>query len=422
MRAGRDTPKRDTFWYWLAVVSVVGLAIRLIAVGNATRTLRFDDGLFFHLQANFLATGTGFVDAGKLAYTFVARPSAQHPPLFPLLLAAVSKLGGRSVLSHQLTGAAMSSLAVPLIGLTAREVGGSRSGLAAAGIAAVYPNLWASDVWVMSESLYVTMIALVLFTSCRLWKRPSIGRATLAGVAIGLAALTRQEAILLLPIAVVPLCLRRRDLVMQRRVKLIGAACLAAVVVTAPWVVRNLVTFDRPVFLATNADFVVAGANCFESYHGPGIGSWASACNSANLPAGDESLQGAAVRARGIRYARANLTRLPVVAATRVGRAWELFRPFQGIADNRSRWMRRFGVFSFWLVLAAAVVGAGVALRRSMSLVPFVGQAVVVTVSALFGYGLWRLSLPVDVAAITLAGVAVPSRSWLTDSRKLVPH
>jgi hypothetical protein len=42
-----------------------------------------------------------------------------------------------------------------------------------------------------------------------------------------------------------------------------------------------------------------------------------------------------------------------------------------------------------------------------MSLAPFVGQAAVVTVAAATGYGLWRLRLPLDVAAITLAGVAV---------------
>jgi 4-amino-4-deoxy-L-arabinose transferase-like glycosyltransferase len=272
------------FLPWLAVVSLVGVGVRLIAVARASRTLGFNDGLVFHAQANFLAAGSGFVDAGRLGYTFVARPSAQHPPLFPLVIAAVSKLGGHSVLAHQLTCVAVSSVAVPLIGLTAREVGGSRAGLAAAGIAAVYPNLWASDVGVMSESLYVTTIALVLLTSCRLWRHPSVRRAALVGVAIGIAALAREEAILLLPLALVPQCLHQRCLPTRRRLVLIGTAVLAATLVTAPWVIRNLTTFDRPVFLADNVDSVIAGANCHTSYYGPGIGSWSSNCNAANLP------------------------------------------------------------------------------------------------------------------------------------------
>jgi hypothetical protein len=271
----------------------------------------------------------------------------------------------------------------------------------------------------MSESLYVTAIALVLLTSCRLSRRPSVGRAALVGVAIGIAALTREEAILLLPLALVPQCLYQRCLPSRRRLALIGTAVLAATLVTAPWVIRNLTTFDRPVFLADNVDSVIGGANCHTSYYGPRIGSWSGNCNAANLPVGDESVQGAAVRTRGLQYAGAHLTRLPLVFGARVGRAWDLFRPFQGIADTRSRWMRGLGALAFWLTLPAAAIGAVIARRRSMSLAPFVGQAAVVTVAAATGYGLWRLRLPLDVAAITLAGVAVAN--YLRVPRRSAP-
>ena len=85
----------------------------------------------------------------------------------------------------------------------------------------------------------------------------------------------------------------------------------------------------------------------------------------------------------------------------------DLFRPFQGFAESRSRWMRVFGALAFWLILPAAALGAVIARRRSMSLAPFLGQAAVVVVAAALGYGLWRLRLPLDVAAITLAGVGI---------------
>ena len=403
----RDASERDRFVARLTLVSLVGFAIRVVAVVRAGRTLPLTDGLMFHVQANFLAEGRGFVDPGRLAWTFVARPSAQHPPLFPLLLAGVSKLGGHSVMTHQLACAVMSSAAVPLIGLTARAVDGARAGLVAAGIAAVYPNLWASDVGIMSESLYVTAIALVLLTSCRLWKEPSYPRALVAGGAIALAALVREEAILLLPFALVPQCLLQRRVPTRRRFAFIGAALIASVVVTAPWVVRNLTTFDRPVFLADNVDSVIGGANCGLTYYGPQIGSWSKDCNADNLPGRDESAQGAILRARGVHYARTHLSRLPVVVMARIGRAVDLFRPFQGLGDTRSRWMRVFGALAFWLILPAAAIGAVIARRRSMSLAPFAGQALVVLIGAVAGYGLWRLRLPLDVTAITLAGVAI---------------
>jgi hypothetical protein len=78
-----------------------------------------------------------------------------------LLLSSISWLGHESILAHQLTRVVMSAAAVPLIGLAANEVAGARAGLAAAAIAAVYPNFWSSDAYIMSESLYVTMVRVI---------------------------------------------------------------------------------------------------------------------------------------------------------------------------------------------------------------------------------------------------------------------
>jgi 4-amino-4-deoxy-L-arabinose transferase-like glycosyltransferase len=300
----------------------------------------------------------------------------------------------------------MSTAAVPLIGLTAREVAGHRASLIATAMAAVYPNLWASDASVMSESLYVTTIALSLWMLCRLWRKPTPIRAMWAGVAIGLAALTRAEAILLLLLALLPICLMLHSLDAPRRVALVAAAFVAAGVVTSPWIARNLLTFDRPILLSQNSDFVIAGSNCPDTYYGPALGSWLS-CNGNQLPRGDESVEGAELRKRGIQYARAHLSRLPVVVAARVGRAWDAFRPFQGISDVRTGWMRRLGVLAFWGVLILAVPGAFELHRRRVVLAPFLAQPVLVTLVAITGYGLWRLRLPLDEAALVLAAVTL---------------
>jgi hypothetical protein len=181
--------------------------------------------------------------------------------------------------------------------------------------------------------------------------------------------------------------------------------------VISPWVTRNLVTFDRPIFLASNLDSVIAGANCHDAYYGRAVGSWIGGCNIGNLPKGDESVQGATLRERGLNYAHSHTTRLPLVVAARVGRAWDVFNPLQGIADTRSTWTRRFAVFAFYAVLILAVLGAVQLRRQSVSLVPFLAQAALVTVTAAVGYGLWRLRLPLDVAAIALAGVAMAESS-----------
>jgi 4-amino-4-deoxy-L-arabinose transferase-like glycosyltransferase len=397
--AGR-TRRLGRFALGLAGLSLLGLVVRLLAVAHAPRELAFNDGRMFHIQAGFIADGLGFVDPGRLAYTFVAEPSAQHPPLFPLLLATVSWLGHGSVLAHQVTAAVVSAAAVPIIGCVGRHLAGVRAGLVAAGIAAIYPNLWVSDQLVMSESLLAVTFALFLLVLYRWWQSPSRGRAALVGVAIGLAVLTRTEAVLLVPLAVLPLvigsCQSRRE-----KVVALGVVTLVAGSLVSPWVVRNLLTFEHPVFLTDNSNSVLAGANRRETYEGPALGSWVG--EQTGLPEGDESVRGAELRRRGLRYARRHITDLPVVAAARVGRTWDVFRPLQRHADDRPRWVLPWSLAAFWVVQPFAVVGL-LRLRGRVPVAPFVGQVVLVTVVAAVGYGLWRFRLPWDVTAIVLAG------------------
>ena len=63
-----------------------------------------------------------------------------------------------------------------LCGYAGREIGGRRVGLIAAFLVAVYPNLWMSDELGLSEALSPLLVALVLLTAYRFWKRPGLGR------------------------------------------------------------------------------------------------------------------------------------------------------------------------------------------------------------------------------------------------------
>ena len=83
---------------------------------------------------------------------------------------------------------------IAVIGLVGRRLAGPVVGLVAAGIAAVYPNLWINDSLVMSESLAVP--------ARRRWRcssrstlddDPAPGAPRVLGVLVGLACLTRSE-------------------------------------------------------------------------------------------------------------------------------------------------------------------------------------------------------------------------------------
>lgn len=406
----------------LAAIAGLALAWRVVYVLVWRHDpLVFGDGLAFHLQAIDLADGLGFTDPIKYHFLAGLHPSAAHPPLFSLVLFAVTRTGRAlglgsfdTTLVHQLTCAAISSIAVVVIGLIGHMLGGARAGLIAAGLAAAYPPLWVSDALVMSESLFVLTIALALLAYYRFHEHPSWRTAAACGVAIGAAALTRPEAAFLVPLLGIPFVVGRSDRSRrsnQSRWRRGGAIALVAIVaatVCAPWVVRNLVTFHRPVLLSENVDSVIAGANCEPTYYGHKIGSWDVTCHTLPVPVGDESDMGAVLRHRGQEYARQHLGRLPLVAAARLGRTFLVFKPLANKTDaGRPAWTQWATVILYFPVQVLAVVGVVVLRRRRIRAWPLVAMAALVAGTSVFTYGISRFRVPWDVASVIAAAVGI---------------
>jgi 4-amino-4-deoxy-L-arabinose transferase-like glycosyltransferase len=388
--------------------------------------LIFGDGLYYHLQANALADGRGFIDPIKFAYLQGAHPSAAHPPLFSLVLFAVTR-GGRALgfgsfdttLVHQLTCAAVSTIAVVVVGLVACRVGGARVGLIAAALAAVYPPLWTSDALVMSESLYVLTIALVLLAFYALFERPAYWRAAVCGLAIGAATLTRSEGLLLLPILGIPLLRSRFDRSVGRRFVTLGIVAIVTALICAPWVVRNVRTFHRSVALSENIDSVVAGANCATTYHGSRIGSWDVTCNPVPQLNGDESDLGAAQLERGLKYAKQHAQRVPLVVAARVGRTFLVFQPLaDSVESGRAAWTQWATLVTFVPTTVLAIIGLISLRRRRIAIGPLVAMGVLVVATSALTYGISRFRVPWDVASVIAAAAGIahllpPSKSTL---------
>ena len=143
--------------------------------------------------------------------------TAFHLPLFPTVLAAFSLVGLDSETAHMVVGCALGALTVALVGVIARRLAGDAAGLAAAGIAALYPPLVMNDSVLLSESLTGPTIAACLLAALHLRERPGAGRALLLGALIGVAALNRSEAILLVLLLGVPALLPARSVQARQR-------------------------------------------------------------------------------------------------------------------------------------------------------------------------------------------------------------
>src|SRR5688500_10608153 len=118
----------------LALIALAGLAVRLAWVWYMRHYTVEGDALVYHLGAQHVAAGLGFRRAFE-----VDEPTAEHPPLFILLLAGFDLLGATGFNAHRVLLTGVGTVTVLLIGLLGRTVLGERVGLIAAAVAAAYP-------------------------------------------------------------------------------------------------------------------------------------------------------------------------------------------------------------------------------------------------------------------------------------------
>jgi 4-amino-4-deoxy-L-arabinose transferase-like glycosyltransferase len=407
-------PRTVAFVPFVVLIAAAGVGIRMLDVGLAQWNVGLgqSDSSYYYLQADLLAHGHWFVNPFTFAYYFGRiRPSAAHPPLFTLTLAGADVLWDWSVNATRLLCCVIGGVGVFMVGLLGREVGGRRVGLLAAAIAAVYPVWWITDGLILSEVLYVPLVAGLLVLAFRLWHRPRIVTAVAIGVVGGLAAYTRSEGLLLLIVVAAAVLFLNRSLTLRRRAQLLGATVLAAALTIAPWIAFNAARFNHPVYMSTNNGATIADSNCPQTYFGSKVGSFVTFCHTPKVrEPGDESDVSSVLVKVGLRYARNHASRVPAVMAARVGRVWGVFHPVQTIdLDSYGKWSHgdsRLMVFSFYGVAVAGVVGLVVLRRREITIVPFVAAIVAVTAGAALFYGIIRFRVPGDVSAVVLAALA----------------
>jgi 4-amino-4-deoxy-L-arabinose transferase-like glycosyltransferase len=420
------------FTVGLLVIAGAALLVRVLFVVVADPTVpRVGDSSAYHLLANNLADGRGYIRPFDFELLERVRPTAEYPPLFPALVSIVSFVGVKSVEGQRLAMTLVGTGTVVAIGLLGRRVGGEMVGLVAAGIAAVYPMLFLSDGVLMAETPYVLLVTVALLLAYRAADEPGLGRFALLGFVIGLSALARGEGLGLALLLVIPLAVGARSIPSRRRVELAAVGLVAAGLVVVPWTVRNAVRLDAFVPVSNNVATAIDGANCDLVYSGDQIGLWretfstlgpdartlpqAEACFAGfeiEDPDFDEADESSNLRDEGLDYARAHTGRLPVVLTARWLRTWGLMRPGQQIEfetlEGRPKSWLTFGTWMYWVLLPLAVAGAVLVVRRrTVRLWPLLSTVVLVSVTTVVTYGQQRFRVAAEPAIVVLAAVAV---------------
>jgi hypothetical protein len=227
------------------------------------------------------------------------------------------------------------------------------------------------------------------------------------GVLVGLAALTRSEGLLLLPLLAVPVVAAAP----ARRLQLFAIMTAVTALAVAPWVIRNLSVFGEPVY-STNDGATLAGANCDPTYYGDVIGGFTFDCVVATpQPRTDNrAVRSRHLREAGLDYARDHFGRALVVGGVRLARLWGFYEPGGQVhVTGRDVGVQRTGILAYYAVLLAAVAGGAVLFRRrlKLALAVLLAPILLASVAAIATYGLLRLRHVAEISLLVLAGIAV---------------
>ena len=366
-----------------------------------------------------------------------ATPSAFRPPLYPFALAAVHLVGGGWT-AERLLSALFGVVAVLLVFLVSRRVWGERVATVAGAIAAIFPPLVLLSASILSESLFVPLALAVVLAILEYRRDPRLRWAVAAGVLCGLAALTRQNGLLLVIAAGGGVWAMRPRLSRQALVAPVVVA-VAAVLTITPWVIRNTIEFHRFVGISTQSGYALGATYNPESgrKHPAGTSTMtyqvASYRDLYSRPL-DEGVRSSRLTHRAIDYATGHPG---YVARTLV---WNALRVFdihhdaafklgfqanflQAVGD--ARLASRAVPASVYLLLALALLGVMAQVMRGTSVrrAPWYVWAVPVllVLPAIPVYGLARYRSPVDPFLVMLAAVGLVAAYERVTARRTQP-
>lgn len=244
---------------WLVAAILAGaLGLRLAAVAADGVYVPQNDAVDFDRIATSIANGEGYGDAILLG---AKGPTAYRAPLYPATLAAVYVVAGdHSWTAGRVANAVIGVALVAVIGLVAAQLWGRRTAAVALAIAAVHPTLLLFGSGLQSEPLLALLLLGAVAAALEHGRRGGNGLwwPVTAGALAGLAALTRETGLLLVPLLAV-LVWRASPVRGRRRLAAPAAVLAVAVATVVPWTIRNAVALDAFVPVTTSGGYTAAG-------------------------------------------------------------------------------------------------------------------------------------------------------------------
>jgi dolichyl-phosphate-mannose-protein mannosyltransferase len=385
----------------VAALLIAAFVIRLVYVENTFYKAKNDAGTYNRMASNVAQYGDYHTGSGPRSGAGGSRgPTAYFPPAFPYSLGVVDLIdgheaGGKAAVGPERIGqAVIGTVSVGLMGLVALEVFGGSVAVAAVAIAAVYPVFVELSGTLVAENLLLVFELASIWTALRARRARRMAGAyvwiAITGILTGLATLSHENAALfVLPLGVAASSVARaRGVGGGRRVgggrfrpalramAAPGILVLFTCAMIAPWTIRNAVELHHFVPVSDETGITLIGTyNATSAASRPVHYKWDLFLKMPEFqavakaaPRYDEVGLSDLLRSRALDYIRAHPFSPLDVAFHNTLRMFELEGSFAWHASYDAIGLPAraagIGVVSFWVLLAAAIVGLFTAVRR----------------------------------------------------------
>jgi len=249
-RATNLLPLRGSMWKGI-VIFAVALTLRLIHIWQIRRSPFFDvllgDARGYDAWAQRIAAGD-----------WIGRDVFYQAPLYPYFLGMIYSIAGRSLVIVRIAQAVIGSCSCVLVAAAARRLFSVRAGLVAGLMLAVYAPA------IFFDALLQKSVLDVFFVSLALWLIAGNPRWLALGLAVGGLTLTRENALVFIPVILAWAVLRFG-------LRPAGLFALGVILVLLPVTVRNSIVGGG--FYLTTSQF---GPNFYIGNHTGADGTYQS--------------------------------------------------------------------------------------------------------------------------------------------------
>jgi 4-amino-4-deoxy-L-arabinose transferase-like glycosyltransferase len=268
IQSNSDPSSANARWWRsraLPALIAVGLAARIaIAIhsGLATPPRPGSDASEYDSYAWNLAQGRGFSgvspDVTKPDGQLLEHPTAYRAPATSVLWAGLYKAFGHRYSVVRISHCVLGALTILFIYGIGRKCFGDTVALLAAAIYAVWPAALLYSSELQSEPLYTFLFCCFILLALKFAECPTWPRSIAAGALLGLAMLTRGNAVLMVAL-MVPWSVwqfRRTSRLVVRGL----AISFVALAMLAPWAIRNYEVFHAFIPFETGGGDVLLGS------------------------------------------------------------------------------------------------------------------------------------------------------------------